>query len=75
MYEPESKWNMTPTQPENWEGTKEVGPGDVHNPNSSWRTGNKTIEPAGPSYNKVAPTTHQHGPKQNLDDLLKEFGA
>jgi hypothetical protein len=77
MYEPESKWNRTPTQPENWKGTKEVGPGDVHNPNSSWRTGKSTVETVSPSYNKAEPRMHVHksGTPTDLADLMKEFGV
>ena len=76
VYQPESKWNATPTQPEDWKGTHEVGPGDVHNPNSSWRTGKATVEPISPSYSKVQPRTHSTGPKQqvNIDKLMEEFG-
>lgn len=63
IYTPESKWNETPTRPEEWRGTHEVGPNDVHNPNSTWRTGKPTIETISPSYSKVTPRAHGGGRK------------
>jgi hypothetical protein len=77
IFTPESRWNATPTMPEDWEGTKEVGPGDIDNPATQWRTGNMTVEPS-INGNKVTPR-HNHGggkssgPSKNLEDILKEY--
>jgi hypothetical protein len=76
IFNGESKWNATPTMPEDWEGTKEVGPGDINNAATQWRTGNMTVEPS-INGNKVQPRGHSHGAKkgtsENLDELLKEY--
>ncbi len=73
MYTPESKWNETPTMPEEWRGIeREVGPGDPSQ--GSYRAGKATIEsPTG--YSKVQPRTrHTHAADdKSLDELLKEF--
>src|SRR5579863_7767279 len=44
MYVPESKWAVTPLADEKFVGTREVGPDDVHNSATSWRTGKATGE-------------------------------
>jgi hypothetical protein len=62
--------------PEEWKGTKEVGPGDVHNPNATWRTGKPTIETVSPSYNKATPSQrgHRHSkPTKSTDELVAEY--
>jgi hypothetical protein len=43
IFQPESKYNRTPTRPNDFVGTKEVGPGDSHNSNVDWRTGKSTV--------------------------------
>jgi hypothetical protein len=77
IFTPESRWNATPTMPEDWEGTKEVGPGDINNMPTSWRTGNITVEPS-INGNKVAPRGHRHptskqGTSENVEALMKEY--
>jgi len=76
-YQPESKYNQTPTLPDGAETTREVGPGDVNNSATNWRTGNMTVE-ASINGNKVKPR-HNHGgggkKSENLEQLLKEFGG
>jgi hypothetical protein len=74
IYVPESKWSATPTHPEDWKGTKEVGPGDVNN--RTYRAGKATTERQ-VGYSR---TTVRHGhsgrgrpPSKNIDELLKEF--
>ena len=80
IYKAESNYNQTPTLPDGAKTTKEVGPGDVNNPATNWRTGNMTVEPS-INGNKVKPG-HRHGGggkskgtlPGELDDLLKEYG-
>jgi len=79
VYNPESMYNQTPTRPETFVGTKEVGPGDRNNSATNWRTGNMTIEP---SINGNKTTKRPRNPigqtrsgsTGNLDELLKEYG-
>jgi len=73
VYQPESKWNETPTMPEEWRGIeREVGPGDPSQ--GTYRAGKATVEsPTG--YSKVRPRhRHRHVEEtKDLDDLLKEY--
>ena len=76
IFTPESKWNATPTMPEEWVGTKEVGPGDVNNSATQWRTGNMTTEPSiNGNKTDYRPRSHSHGPEKGLDELMKEYGV
>jgi len=78
IYGEENERNQTPTMPETWRGTKEVGPGDVHNSEVSWRTGNQTIE-GRVTGAKRTPQQRRNGTgsktkKADLSDLMKEYG-
>lgn len=78
IYQQESQYNVTPLLPDGAKTTKEVGPGDVNNSATNWRTGNMTVEPS-INGNKVKPR-HSHGskgrkPSSDLDALLKEYGV
>jgi hypothetical protein len=78
IYQPESQYNQTPTLPDGAETTHEVGPGDVHNSATQWRTGNMTIEPS-INGKKVEHRPHRTGQTStgatgDLDELLKEYG-
>jgi hypothetical protein len=46
IFQPESQFNQTPIANDDFVGTKEVGPGDVNNSATNWRTGNMTVEPS-----------------------------
>jgi hypothetical protein len=76
IYAPESKWNETPTMPEDWQGTHEVGPGDEHNNEHGYRAGKATVQPP-VGYSKVEPRTgHRHGhtaQSKTLDELTAEY--
>jgi hypothetical protein len=46
IFTPENQFNRTPLAPTDFVGTREVGPGDVNNAATQWRTGNMTVEPS-----------------------------
>jgi hypothetical protein len=72
MYVPESAWNQTPLADEDFVGTREVGPGDVNNSETNWRTGKATGE-AATGYNHVAPRGRKAAGQKSLDELMKEY--
>jgi|SRR5215831_6476464 len=70
-FTPESKYNATPTKPEEWRGTRSPGRDDAN----AYRAGKATVEsPLG--YNKVTPRQgHRRGRPVTADikDLLREY--
>jgi hypothetical protein len=75
MYTTESKYNATPTKPEEWRGTRSPGRDDAN----AYRAGKATVQPP-VGYNKVEPRSHGGARRgrpvtTDLDQLLKEYGV
>jgi hypothetical protein len=78
-YQPENQFNRTPLAPSDFVGTREVGPGDVNNSNTNWRTGNMTVE-ASINGNKQKPRSNarpsraaQQGARTDITALAAKF--
>jgi hypothetical protein len=72
MYVPESAWNQTPLADDDFVGTREVGPGDVNNSATTWRTGKATGEsPTG--YAKTAKRGRKPAGEKSFEELLAEY--
>jgi hypothetical protein len=77
MYQPESRYSVTPTLRDDATTTREVGPNDQYNPSEGYRGGKATVEPTQSNKRNYPGRRHNGGgtnkPSATAEEWLTEY--